>query len=184
MVSGVRARASWPALPPGVSSPVPHGGLPRPAGRRRRLTPSPAAPRGPPLALTRGSSWRRPAPPQRSAAARRRGRGRHRCGGGASPGAAARSRRKGPGGRLPRARAASGPLAGEQLLRGLRLSRRALRAATVLLGAPGPAPAPPPPGRQGRPRPRSQTTPPDSPRRTAAILRTQLRLGSAPPLGG
>lgn len=167
MVSGVRARPAGPPSLPGSRSPVPHGGLPRPAGRR--LTPSPAAPPGPPPALTRGSSWRRPAPPQRSAAARSRGRGRRRCGGGASPGAPRAPDRQGPGGRGPRARAAPGPLAGERLLRaatpsqtlpeGRYCSWRSLRPRLSPAHLPGgPRTAPPPPSGHA---PSSQTHPAD-----------------------
>lgn len=72
--AGLARAARPPALPRGGLVTCPPWRAPQ-APQGRRLTPSPAeAPRGRPLALTRGSSWRRPAPPQRSAAARTRGR--------------------------------------------------------------------------------------------------------------
>lgn len=109
------------------------------------LTPSPAAPRGSPLALRRGSSWQRPVPPQRSAAARRR----------AEEGAAAEEERALARRALRAAKGQAGVARGHAQPRDRylgsspaawpRLPRRALRPATVLGGASGPALAPPRP---------------------------------------
>ncbi|EDL36109.1 mCG148221 [Mus musculus] len=111
-VSWVRARPGGTTLPPGVSSPVPHGGLPRPPPhaqpcRSERSATGPEAGILMAEACTAAALCRSP----------QKGRGRRRCGGGASPSAPRARGCKGPCRRRPQACAALGPLSAEQPFR-------------------------------------------------------------------